>query len=60
MVNGVTGKTTLMNLIKKNLEDVDGSEGRILTVWFNAWRYEREENFATIALMKTIGYEMGK
>ena len=60
MVNGVTGKTTLMNLIKKNLEDVDGSEGRILTVWFNAWRYEREENFDTIALMKTIGYEMGK
>ena len=55
-----TGKTTLLNLIKKNLEDVDGSKGRILTVWFNAWRYEREENFATIALMKTIGYEMGK
>ena len=55
-----TGKTTLMNLVKKNLEDVDGSEGRILTVWFNAWRYEREENFATIALMKTIGYEMKK
>jgi hypothetical protein len=26
----------------------------------NAWRYEREEQFATIALMKTIAYVMGE
>ena len=32
----------------------------ILTVWFNAWRYEREEQFALVALMKTIGYAMGE
>jgi tetratricopeptide (TPR) repeat protein len=32
----------------------------ILTVWFNAWRYEREEQFALIALMKTIAYAMGE
>jgi hypothetical protein len=31
----------------------------ILTVWFNAWRYEREEQFALIPLMKTIAYAMG-
>ena len=30
----------------------------ILTVWFDAWRYEREEYFALIALMKTIAYAM--
>ena len=34
-------------------------EGEILTAWFNAWRYEREEQFALIALMKTIAYSMG-
>lgn len=33
-------------------------EGEILTVWFDAWRYEREEYFALIALMKTIAYAM--
>ncbi len=32
----------------------------ILTVWFNAWRYEREEYFALIALLKTIAYAMGE
>jgi hypothetical protein len=30
----------------------------ILPIWFNAWRYEREEHFAIIALMKTIAYAM--
>lgn len=37
----------------------EGSQ-HILTVWFNAWRFEREEQFATIALMKTIAYAMEK
>jgi hypothetical protein len=32
----------------------------ILTVWFNAWRYEREDQFAIIALVKTIGFAMSK
>ena len=35
-------------------------ENRILTIWFDAWRYEREKDFATIALMKTIAYSMGR
>ena len=35
-------------------------ENNILPIWFNAWRYEREEKFATIALMKTIAYAMGE
>ena len=33
-------------------------ENEILTVWFDAWRYEREEQFALIAFMKTIAYTM--
>lgn len=35
-------------------------ENDILTVWFNAWRYEREEQFAVIPLLKTIAYAMGE
>ena len=35
-------------------------ENEILTVWFNAWRYEREDQFALIALMKTIAYAMSE
>jgi predicted KAP-like P-loop ATPase len=49
-----TGKTTLMRLIEKKLR----SNENILTVWFNAWRYEREDQFALVALMKTA-YAMG-
>jgi KAP family P-loop domain len=32
----------------------------VLTVWFNAWRYEREEQFALVPLMKTIAFAMGE
>jgi len=53
-----TGKSTLMKCIQSELKNE--KEGKILPVWFNAWRFEREENFATIALMKTIAYEMAK
>ena len=49
-----TGKTTLMKSIEQRLK----SEEDILTVWFNAWRYEREEQFALVSLMKTIAYKM--
>jgi hypothetical protein len=49
-----TGKTTMMKSIEQRLK----SEKDILTVWFNAWRYEREEQFALVSLMKTIAYKM--
>lgn len=45
-----TGKTTLMQMIKAHLD----SKEDILTVWFNAWRYEREQYLATIPLLRTI------
>jgi predicted KAP-like P-loop ATPase len=51
-----TGKTTLMRIIEEKLK----SDNKVLTIWFNAWRYEREDQFAIIALMKTIAYAMGK
>lgn len=35
-----TGKTSLLRLIKKNID----SDENILAVWFNAWRFERSEN----------------
>jgi predicted KAP-like P-loop ATPase len=44
-----------MRLIKKKI----ANDNNILTVWFNAWRYEREDQFALVALMKTIAYAMG-
>jgi len=34
-------------------------ENNILTVWFNAWRYENEEEFALIPLMKSIAFTIG-
>ena len=51
-----SGKTTLMRLVETKLTKSE----KILCVWFNAWRYEREEQFAIIALLKTIGYAMGE
>jgi hypothetical protein len=49
------GGKDYLNVYLKKFE-----ENNILTVWFNAWRYEREEHYALIALMKTIAYAMGQ
>jgi len=49
-----TGKTTLMRQIESKLK----TEKSITTVWFNAWRYEREEQFALIPLLKKIAYSL--
>ncbi len=48
------GKTTLMRLVQARLKD----RSNVLTIWFNAWRYEREDQFAITALMKTIAFAM--
>jgi hypothetical protein len=54
-----TGKTTLMNLVNKKLDEKNKTgKTNILTVWFDAWRYEREEQFALVPLMRTIAYKM--
>jgi predicted KAP-like P-loop ATPase len=46
-------------MVKKQADKLYLKTVQTLTVWFNAWRYEREEQFALIALMKTIAYAMG-
>jgi hypothetical protein len=53
-----TGKTTLMKSIEANLQGTLSFEGgkKILPLWFNAWKYEREDNLATVSLLKTVGY----
>ncbi len=55
-----TGKTTLMKSIESNLinNDVPYKEQKIIPIWFNAWKYEREDNLATISLLKTVAYAM--
>ncbi|HYA82013.1 MAG TPA: P-loop NTPase fold protein [Candidatus Bathyarchaeia archaeon] len=45
-----TGKTSLMQMTKKILDD----NSKIVTVWFDAWRYEREQNVAVIPFLRTI------
>ena len=47
-----TGKTTLMRMIEKELIDKDRE--RILTVWFDAWRYEKERYLAVIPFLRQI------
>ena len=45
-----TGKTTLMRMIKNKLDKND----KIVTIWFEAWRYERENNLAVIPFLRTF------
>ena len=50
-----TGKTTLMNSIRKELEK---DKENTITIWFDAWKYENEKQFALIPLLKTINYSI--
>ncbi len=45
-----TGKTSLMSMIKQVLDDND----KVITVWFDAWKYEREEYLAVIPFLRTV------
>jgi KAP-like P-loop domain-containing protein len=45
-----TGKTQLMKMIEAELK----TDPKIITVWFNAWKYEREEYLAVVPLLRTI------
>jgi hypothetical protein len=44
-----------MKVVEKKLNGP--TEEDVLTVWFNAWRYEREDQFAIVALLKTIAFD---
>ena len=57
-----TGKTTLMKLIFEELEKElkNKNNNSIVPVWFNAWRYERENQFALFPLLQTISNSIPK
>lgn len=48
-----TGKTSLMHLVQSKLQ----GESNVVTVWFNAWRYEKEEH-PVVPLVGTIIQEL--
>jgi hypothetical protein len=50
-----TGKSTLMDSIDKKIQYEDKD---IVIVRFETWRYEREEQFALIPLLKTIAFAL--
>src|SRR5215212_4994385 len=52
-----TGKTTLMRMIEKEL---NRDNEKILTVWFDAWRYEREKNLAVIPFLRQVRVALEK
>jgi len=54
------GKTTLMKAIDANLkkEYLSKNESPIFTIWFNAWKFEREQSPITHSLMKSMAFEM--
>ncbi|MBM2852984.1 MAG: hypothetical protein HW420_1531 [Candidatus Nitrosotenuis sp.] len=49
-----------MKSIESNLKSTESytSEKKILPMWFNAWKYEREDSLTTVSLLKTVGYAM--
>lgn len=49
-----TGKTTLLNAIDKELQ----KDKDLVIVRFESWRYEREDQFALIPLLKTIAFAL--
>lgn len=48
--NSGSGKTTLMRLVKNRLD----TKENIMTIWLNAWRYESEDHFGVIPLLRLI------
>jgi hypothetical protein len=46
-----------MNL-NSNTKKIFTLYGLMLTVWFDAWKYKNEKEFALIPLLKTINYSI--
>ena len=51
-----SGKTSFMHLLEKRLSE-SNSEPHAIPVWFNPWRYEKEEHLI-IPFLKTIEHEI--
>jgi Cdc6-like AAA superfamily ATPase len=52
-----TGKTTLMQMIRSHLKESKHKD-KILTVWFDPWKYEKDQFLALIPLLKLIETEI--
>lgn len=52
-----TGKTSLLRQAKSLIDAQD--KANVVTVWFNAWQYEKEEHLI-VPLLLTIGRELAK
>jgi formylglycine-generating enzyme required for sulfatase activity len=53
-----TGKTSFMHLLQNKLGE-DGDPPHVVPVWFNPWRYEKEEHLI-IPFLKTIEQSIDK
>ncbi len=49
-----TGKTTLMQMIQKEIENNKDYSDIATTIWFDSWRYERDEYSLMIPLIRSI------
>nr|MBC8466081.1 hypothetical protein [bacterium] len=54
-----TGKTSLLHLIEKEINDTPQNKESITTVWFNAWKYEKDDH-PLIPLIATILVKLEK
>ena len=53
-----SGKTSLMKLARKRLtQDTDSDPKGVPTIWFNAWRYENDENLV-LPMLATIRQDL--
>ncbi len=53
-----SGRTSFMHLLERRLSK-NKTNPRAIPVWFNPWRYEREEHLI-IPFLKTIEHEIGR
>jgi predicted KAP-like P-loop ATPase len=49
-----TVKTTLMQMIQKEIKTNKNYSKKATTIWFDSWRYEKEEYPLMIPLLRTI------
>lgn len=57
--NWGSGKTSLMRLMRKIVDDEGRGDNAAVAVWFNAWQYEREEHLI-VPLLATIARDIKK
>ncbi|TKJ29985.1 MAG: hypothetical protein CEE40_06780 [Chloroflexi bacterium B3_Chlor] len=51
-----SGKSSLMRLVQQSLEEVGApAQNEVWSVWFNAWRYDREEALWRALILQVLG-----